>query len=201
MSSPTEERLRKDAGVLARVLQQQPTHIEALSLTGFVAYERGDWKQAIAAWQQLMPLLDNESQRSNAVQQAIADAQQKLQAADRSVTVTVSLGEQMRDQLPQQGTLFIYVTATQGPPMPAAVKRLAVNDWPVTVTLTDADSMLPDYRLSGLDQWQVKAMVSQDDKIDREAGDLFAEPMTINAQRSVEVALTLNQKVTEVAND
>ncbi len=85
--------------------------------------------------------------------------------------------------------------------MPAAVKRLAVNDWPVTVTLTDADSMLPDYRLSGLDQWQVKAMVSQDDKIDREAGDLFAEPMTINAQRSVEVALTLNQKVTEVAND
>ena len=44
-------------------------------------------------------------------------------------------------------------------------------------------------------------MVSQDDKIDREAGDLFAEPMTINAQRSVEVALTLNQKVTEVAND
>ena len=201
MSSPTEERLRKAAGMLARVLQQQPTHIEALSLTGFVAYERGDWKQAIAAWQQLLPLLDNESQRSNAVQQAIADAQQKLQAADRSVTVTVSLGEQMRDQLPQQGTLFIYVTATQGPPMPAAVKRLAVTDWPVTVTLTDADSMLPDYRLSGLDQWQVKAMVSQDDKIDREAGDLFAEPMTINAQRSVEVALTLNQKVTEVAND
>ena len=78
---------------------------------------------------------------------------------------------------------------------------MPVNDWPVTVTLTDADSMLADYRLSGLDQWQVKAMVSQDDKIDRQAGDLFAESVTINAQRSAEVTLTLNQKVTEVAND
>ena len=42
MSSPTEERLQPL--VCWRVLQQQPTHIEALSLTGFVAYERGDWK-------------------------------------------------------------------------------------------------------------------------------------------------------------
>lgn len=185
------------AQLLARVLRIEPNNVDALSLTGFVAFENGNFPQAVSAWQQLLQLTPADSPRRAVVEQAITDARSQMQQQTMALTVTVQLDSSLQQQLPATGTLFVYVTAAEGSAMPAAVKRLPANQLPVTVTLSNDDSMLPDYRLSSLQQWKVQARISQDDKIDAQAGDLNAEPVIINASGSANVTLRLIDRVTE----
>ena len=188
------------AQLLARALRLEPENIDALSLSGFVAFENADYEQAVNAWQRLLSLTPADSNRRGVVEQAIADAKQQLQQGAMSLTVTVELGETVRDAVPANGTLFIYVTAPDGAPMPAAVKRVAAGSLPVTITLSNQDSMLPDYQLSSLEQWKVQARVSQDDKIDAQVGDLNAVPVVINAKDSASVTLRLTEQVATTDN-
>ena len=185
------------AQLLARVLRIEPNNVDALSLTGFVAFENGNFPQAVSAWQQLLQLTPADSPRRAVVEQAITDARSQMQQQTMALTITVQLDSSLQQQLPATGTLFVYVTAAEGSAMPAAVKRLPANQLPVTVTLSNDDSMLPDYRLSSLQQWKVQARISQDDKIDAQAGDLNAEPVIINASGSANVTLRLTDRVTE----
>ncbi|TDP31276.1 cytochrome c-type biogenesis protein CcmI [Idiomarina aquatica] len=200
LQNGSAETNQQAAQLLARALRLEPDNADALSLSGFVAFENADYEQAINAWQRLLSLTPADSNRREVVEQAIADAKQQLQQGAMSLTVTVELGETVRDAVPANGTLFIYVTAPDGAPMPAAVKRVAASSLPVTVTLSNQDSMLPDYQLSSLEQWKVQARVSQDDKIDVQVGDLNAVPVAINAKDSASVTLRLTERVATTDN-
>jgi hypothetical protein len=81
--------------------------------------------------------------------------------------------------------------------MPAAVVRQPVSEFPMTVTLSNSNAMLPDYKLSDLDEWLVHARISQDEKIDRQMGDLEAETVAIQADGSTELTLTLSTRIDE----
>jgi len=186
----------KAARMLAHALQQEPDNIEALSLLGFVAFERQDWEQAISAWQLLKERLPENSNRYQAVVNALENAKQQQERAQVQVQVTVELSDNMRHHLPADGTLFVYVTGAEQP-MPAAVVRQPVSEFPLTVTLSNQNAMLPDYKLSDLEQWSVHARISQDEKIDRQTGDLEAETVTINADGSANLTLTLSTRIDE----
>lgn len=164
---------------LQRVLEQEPGNEEALSLLGFVAFQRGDWQQAITAWELLLQQIPETDERYQPVAAAVADAKQRLSATEQQLTVTVTVSEAVRAQIPAGATLFVYVRAPEGPGMPAAVIRQPVDEFPITVTLSDANAMLPDYRMSQLNQWQVMARISADEQIDAAPGDFDAEPAII----------------------
>ena len=187
--------------LLARVLRLEPDNIDALSLSGFVAFDNANYDQAITAWQRLLALTPQGSERRLSVQQAINDARERKQNAAQSIQVTVELDPVLQQQLPPQATLFVYATAVDGAPMPAAVKRVPADQFPVTVTLSNNDSMLPDYQLSSLQQWKVQARVSQDDKIDVESGDLNAAAEVITASDSARVVLRLTAVVSVNENE
>lgn len=178
------------ATMLQRVLEQQPTNQEALSLLGFVAFQRGDWEQAVTAWELLLQQIPQTDERYQPVSTAVADAKQRLAAGELELTVTVTISDAAREALPPGATLFVYVRAAEGPGMPAAVVRQPVDEFPVTVTLSDADAMLSDYRMSQLNQWQVMARISADERIDAEPGDRDAEPVVIDAATTT-VELTI----------
>lgn len=186
----------KAARMLAHALQQEPDNIEALSLLGFVAFERQDWEQAINAWQLLKQRLPENSDRYQAVVNALENAKTQREKSEVELKVTVKLSDEMRRYLPADGTIFIYVTGSEQP-MPAAVVRQSVGEFPVTVTLSNSNAMLPDYKLSDLDEWLVHARVSQDEKIDRQMGDLEAETVAIQADGSTELTLTLSNRIDE----
>lgn len=194
LQNGSESNLQKAGQLLARTLKIEPDNVEAISLSGFVAYETGNYEQAVNAWQQLLRLTPESSPRRDAVEQAIADAKQQQQQDLQQLTVTVAISDELRQQLPQNSTLFVYVTAVDGAPMPAAVKRVPALDFPITVTLSNKDSMLPDLQLSSLEQWKVQARVSQDDKIELQPGDLNAKPRIIKAEDAVNVELQLSER-------
>src|SRR5690606_13208516 len=137
------------------------------------------WKQAITAWELLLQQIPESDERYQPVATAVADAKQRLEATELELTVTVDITEERLAEVPDGATLFVYVRAAEGPGMPAAVVRQPVTDFPVTVTLSDANAMLPDYRMSQLNQWQVMARISADEQIDAAEGDLDAVPLII----------------------
>ncbi|WP_404408453.1 c-type cytochrome biogenesis protein CcmI [Pseudidiomarina marina] len=175
-----DEMMPEAATMLRRVLEQEPNNQEGLSLLGFVAFQRGDWEQAITAWELLLQQIPESDERYQPVATAVADARERLEATELELTVTVDISEERMADVPEGATLFVYVRAADGPGMPAAVVRQPVSEFPVTVTLSDANAMLPDYRLSQLNQWQVMARISADEQIDAAEGDLDAVPLIID---------------------
>lgn len=196
LMSGVENGQSKAAQLLARALQQEPGNIEALSLLGFVAFERQDWDQAISAWQLLKERLPEGSERYQAVANALERAKEQKREAQIQLQVTVKLSEDLRSQLPANAVLFVYVTGKEKP-MPAAVVRQPAGEFPVTITLSNQNAMLPDYQMSDLDYWQIHARVSQDEKIERQAGDLEADTVTIKADSSTDLTLTLSTRIDE----
>ncbi|MDN7126835.1 c-type cytochrome biogenesis protein CcmI [Pseudidiomarina sp. 1APP75-27a] len=187
------ERLQQAAQLLSKLLRVDPQNTDALSLTGAVAYQLGDWQQAVQAWSILLQVMPEDDSRYAAVQTALADAEQRLAGTQQELVVTVALADELREQVPEQATLFVFVKAPDGAPMPAAVVRQAVTEFPVEVRLSDANAMLPDYKMSQLSQWQVEARISTDDRIEISAGDLGTAAQTIAAEPDASVTLTIDQ--------
>lgn len=190
------EPLQRAARLLSELLQVEPQNIDGLSLTGAVAYQRGDYQQAVQAWQLLLRIMPADDARRSAVQEALRDAQQQLTASAQQLRVTVKLSESLREQVPANATLFVFVKAVDGAPMPAAVVRQSVTDFPMEVVLSDAQAMLPDYKMSHLNQWQVEARISSDDRIEITTGDLGAKAQIIKAAADAEVTLVITEQLT-----
>ena len=196
LMSGSAQNKAKAANLLARALKLNPANIEALSLLGFVAYEQQDWEQAIQAWTLLQQQLSPGSERYVAVQNALADAKQQQANAGMTLTVTVNIDNAVQEFLPEGATLFVYVTGNDAP-MPAAVVREPVEGFPVTYTLSNANAMLPDHKLSDLDEWTVRARVSQDENIEAEPGDLEAPTVTIKAKANQTATVALSTRIQE----
>lgn len=81
--------------------------------------------------------------------------------AGAQLKVRVDLAAALKDKVQPGDSVFIFARATSGPPMPLAVKRLTVADLPVEVSLSDADAMMPQLKLSNFPQVQLVARISR----------------------------------------
>lgn len=164
-------------------LQADPAEVTSLGLLGIVAYEAGRFAEAIAYWERLVAVLpaDDPSreaiaggiERARSNQQASADnphtaatpatpaAPGEAAAVGAQLSVRVELSAALREQVRPTDAVFVFVRASEGPPMPLAVKRLSVADLPAQVSLSDSDAMLPQLKLSGFPQVQLVARVSR----------------------------------------
>lgn len=189
--------LTQAAELLVQALQQNPQSPDALSLLGFVAYEQQDWQEAVTAWQLLLEQLEPGDGRYAVIEEALSDARQRLAGADTAIRVTVDLAPELQAAVPEGATLFVYVRDPEGNPMPAAVVKQPVTEFPVTVTLSDADAMLADYTLSSLEQWQVLARISADERIDARAGDLDGRSEVITTITNETLNVTINNRIND----
>ena len=99
-----------------------------------------------------------------------------------------------RAQVDPATAVFVYAKAMQGPPMPLAVKRLQLKDLPATLSLGDADAMMPAMKLSSFDQVIVGARVSFSGNPVAQVGDFFTEQDSIDSKNPpLQISLTINQ--------
>ena len=88
------------------------------------------------------------------------------------IGVHVSLGPGIT--LPETTTVFLIVRSSDGSPMPLAVRRFALSDLPVDITLSDADSMVPGRSISAADTVEIIARASASGNVKGEPGDYEA---------------------------
>lgn len=206
--------------LLEQSIALNPQHEHTLWLRSIGKQQAGDHQEALLGFNLLMGLsqgnddaiatIDQMRSRSiqalgaNSVRQANQQASQTESsnesndtttesASGNSISVNVSLGEEAVTAASADQSVFIYATATNGPPMPLAVSRLTVSQLPVTVVLDDSMAMIPTMKLSSFDEVTVGARVSASGNPIAQSGDWFSESGSININDTESVTLTIDQ--------
>lgn len=189
-------------------LKADPHEVTSLGLLGIAAFEEGRFEEAAGFWERLVATLPPEDPSREAIQGGIAQARERIGQASgtaeqpveaapadvRSVEVEVQLGEELSGKVESGDAVFIFARAASGPAMPLAVKRLSVSDLPATVSLSDADAMMPQLRISSFEQIRLFARISRDGDATRGEWQGSSEPMNPGAEKVVR--LTIDQPVT-----
>ncbi|MCJ8167910.1 c-type cytochrome biogenesis protein CcmI [Atopomonas sediminilitoris] len=199
------------------VLQNDPQEVTTLGLLGIAAFEEGRFADAVSFWERLVNALPPQDPTAAAIQGGIARAKERLaeasveqgvQQADQpvaqatepataqadaplSVTVQVSLDQALAAKVAADDSVFIFAKANNGMPMPLAVKRLTVADLPATVSLSDADAMMPQLKLSGFAEIIVQARISRSGKATEGQWQGAVAPFA--PQTDAAVAVTIDQ--------
>lgn len=180
--------------MLRKMIAEDHTNMRVLSLLAFNAFEQGDFKQAIGAWQVMLKLLPANDQRAEVIKRSIEQA--KTQAGEETVKlgINVTLSPQATNALPQQGTLVISVTDGTNP-VPVAVKQLPLSRFPLSFSLDDSNAMMPERLLSAQHQVKVRVRISQDALATPQAGDWFGESALQNFSGKEQIDVQINKQV------
>jgi cytochrome c-type biogenesis protein CcmH len=182
--------------LVQRALAIDPDHWKALALAGTAAFDRKDYREAIAYWERLRRVVPADSQIGRSAEASIAEAHE-LAGATAAATAApkagtpsgarvagrVSLAPALAAQTAPGDTVFIFARAASGPPMPLAVLRKRVRDLPVDFALDDSMAMAPSLKLSGVAEVVVGARVSRSGNATPQAGDLqgLSKPVKVGA--------------------
>jgi cytochrome c-type biogenesis protein CcmH len=173
------ESIRGAAGrMFERVLEMQPQNPKALFYSAIAAMGRGENDTARDRFTRMLALNPREDVRS------IIEKQLQLlneppaggaaPSTDAQVRVSVSVSPDLRYQLTEQSALFIAARDPKQPGPPFAAKRLPVK-FPVEITLTAADAMLPERRIAAGQNLEIVARISISGKPQSTSGDPFGQ--------------------------
>lgn len=178
--------------LVERALELEPENIQANWLLGMAAQQRGNNKQAVTAWEKLLPMLAGDPESQQQIRMMISEASgadpgaspaasaannQNVTDASASpgIEVVVTLAGQLADSVSPQTPVFVYAKAESGPPMPLAVVKSTVADLPLTVRLDDSLAMMPNLKLSSFDKVVVGARASLGGGPVAQTGDFYVE--------------------------
>ncbi|MFZ2207526.1 MAG: c-type cytochrome biogenesis protein CcmI [Porticoccaceae bacterium] len=180
-----------------QVLARDPGNSIALGLRGISAFQAGDYRGAIAAWNAVIAAAPA-SPEADAVRGAIAAARARLGEAPPPplVRIAVTLGAGVTPDIPPDTPVFVFVREWQGPPMPVAARRLRVADLPVTLEFDDTASLTPARPLASIGKIEVVARVALGGTPTPSPGDIEgrAGPFARGAE-TVAVELVIDQVV------
>lgn len=158
-------------------LQADPQELTSLGLLGIAAYEEGRYQDAVRFWEQLVAALPENDPSREAIRGGIERARQQVDGGSgnaaageapaaastqaAALQIQVQLDPKVAETVSPEDSVFVFARAVNGPPVPLAAKRLAVGDLPATVTLSDADAMVPSLKISSVEQVTVMARVSR----------------------------------------
>lgn len=177
----SEANMTRAAGMLSKVLNVEPTNLDAISLLALIAYERKDWPQAKTAFEVLLASMEKNDSRYNMISERIADIEQQMQSEGSvmpvttttgAIAVTVDIAKELIDKQPKDGILFIFAKAATGSPMPLAAVKLTKYSFPITVELSDSSAMVAGLNLSSAENIIISARISIDDSVMPSSGEL-----------------------------
>ncbi|MFT4247602.1 MAG: tetratricopeptide repeat protein [Pseudomonas sp.] len=191
-----------DAGAVAlleHALALQPDNQRARWFLGVAQRQAGQPAQAARTWQPLLSEVDADTRASLLEQVNLARREAGEPPLDATIPARAGLvvkvrldpGLAARARLSGNASVFVIARAPDGPPMPVAVEKHALQELPLTVTLDDGDSPMPTMKLSALDEVEVLARLSASGNATRQAGDLESAPVRLKLPASAPVELVI----------
>ncbi|WP_116474017.1 c-type cytochrome biogenesis protein CcmI [Zobellella maritima] len=157
------ETLRAE-GMLEQLLAQDPDNLEAWSVYAFMALQQDDFITAKARWQQMLSRMNEDHPRYAMVERSIAFVEQRMSAQQLApvtgpryqVQVTTATAVPYHPG----AVLFVYAVDAAGGEMPLVARRIENPGFPLTITLSNADAMVPDNNMSQRDAVVLKARIA-----------------------------------------
>ncbi|MFT5543586.1 MAG: cytochrome c-type biogenesis protein CcmI [Glaciecola sp.] len=111
--------------------------------------------------------------------------------------VTVSLSDDLKGKLPQNGYLIVFAQdAVSGSKVPLAVRRLALPQLPISLSLTTEDAMLPNFSLKNAKQVTITARISADEDVMASTGELQGSVANVQVNDGVQaIELKINKEI------
>jgi len=174
------------ARIIVQALKVDPRNVKALALAGTAAFEKHDFKGAIAHWRKILEVVPPDSDMAESIRDSIADAEKlaggavKAQpapgraaaSAPGAVSGTVQLAPALAARVAAADTVFVFARAADGPRMPLAVMRKQARELPAAFTLDDTMAMAPGMKLSDHPRVVVGARISKSGSPTPQPGDL-----------------------------
>jgi cytochrome c-type biogenesis protein CcmH len=172
--------------VIAQALKVDPKNVKALALAGTAAFEKKDFKGAIAQWRKILEVVPPDSDMADSIRDSIADAEKlaggtaKAQpvpkpaaaSAPGAVSGMVRLAPALTARVAPADTVFVFARPADGPRMPLAVVRKQVRELPAAFTLDDTMAMATGMKLSDHPRLVVGARISKSGSATPQPGDL-----------------------------
>jgi cytochrome c-type biogenesis protein CcmH len=171
---------------------------KALFYGGIAAIERNDRALAADRWEALLALapppeiqevLRQRVAEWRGVEQPAAAAQPES-ASDSLISANVSLGTDAAQQVGGNVTVFIIARDPDQPSPPVAAVRRRASELPATVTLGDADAMIPGRLPSNFERLEIIARASLSGEPVQQSGDWYgAQIVTVADSSTVDIVI------------
>ena len=159
----TGETLRAES-LIKEVLKEDPNNLEAWSVFAFMAIQENNFAGAISRWEQILQRMSPESPRYAMIERSIAFAQQQLaEGGQEAVTgprYQVEVNTVTSVPYHPGAVLFISAVDAKQGGAPLAAQRIERPSFPLTITLTNADAMTPNNKMSDSEDIIIKARLA-----------------------------------------
>lgn len=197
----------KPQELLNKALVLDPNNLNGLWFSALASAQQDDKKSAIGFLRKLEAVLPAESADKQQIHELIANTEsamtnavpatspQPTASSVVSVDIQVSLAADLQSDAKPEDTVFIYAQALSGPKMPLAIIRKQVRELPLSVSLTDAEAMMPNMKLSNFKQVRLLARISKSGSAMPQLGDLIGVIEPANLLDRKENKIVINDRV------
>lgn len=190
--------------LIRQSLAIEPNQNQYLGLAGMMAFELGEYRNAIKHWKTLWERLADDPSAEILVQ-GIERAAERLREQGEEVdlsffertalTISVSIADELKAKYPAETTVFVAAVAVDGPPMPLAAQRISLGQLPTKLVLSDAQAVMPNMTLSSFDEVTVRATLSVSGEPSAQAGDWQGELTPVSNKHEGVLELTIDREV------
>ncbi|MFT5373118.1 MAG: cytochrome c-type biogenesis protein CcmH [Lysobacterales bacterium] len=180
--------------MLEKALEIDPLQQKGLWLLGFASTQKGDDARAIELWGILLTQMDPSVEARIEVQSQIDLAKSRMGIEPAAKWQGLDIQVDMKDlqyQVPQGAVLFIIARNPFVPGPPLGVRRIQNPVFPVSITMTDSDAMIPASPVSAVENIQLLARLSLSGNPTAGENDPESAVVTVNPEIEELTALVL----------
>lgn len=199
--------------MLADLLKDNPTELQAWSMYAFMALEKQDYSAAITRWQQMLTLIDVDSEQAQMLHGSISYAQKQMQEQGMEVVETKELVAPVTTDeegspiynikitasknvvIPESGFIIVYAQAVSGPKMPIAALKLTLTSLPLSTQISDANAMMQGMKLSDQSEFIIKVRLSKSGDVMNKSGDWQGVSEVIKAGQNTLINIVINEQL------
>jgi len=201
----------KPTEYLDRALELDPQNTTGLWLGGMAAQQVGNYQLAVDRWTQLVPLLGDEAGSQQQVRELINQAVQEAGTKGIEVKVAnveaapakaimVKLTADVPATVSPDSPVYVFAVAASGPPMPLAAVRVNLSELPTEITLDDSNAMMPELKISSIDEVIVSARIAMNGDPLPQAGDYSSHRVKMEISEAAAVELVINHKMSDASD-
>jgi cytochrome c-type biogenesis protein CcmH len=192
--------------LLEESAQANPDNQRALFFLGMHYLQQGEGAKAETYLQRLLPKLDPEAAKALMAQINIARQQQNkapladesnpTESANRSeINISVEIASDLIGAIKPGDVLFVFAKTVEGTGPPVAAKRIAVNGFPIQLSLSDSDSLMPTAKFSSQEKVQLVARISHNGVANAQPGDIEADAVISSTRNTETIRLRLSRVI------
>ena len=183
---------------IEKALVLEPNNQRALFFQGILFMQAKQPEQAATVWEKLLPQLDESTATAllpqiNLARQQVGKPEISM-PVKKSIQVVIELSPELQSQALPGQTLSVFAKTLNGAGPPIAAKRIAITQFPITLALSDADSIMPTATLFSQTEFLLSARISASGNAQSSPQDWQSDTIKVQSNTTKPIRLIIDNK-------